>query len=56
MQEQPTYIEEESNESEEISQEVFKEIQNLKIIRACTLIKRLSPPPLTPLNHFGIFV
>ena len=25
-------------------------------MKACTLIKRLSPPPLTPLNHFGILV
>ena len=43
-------------EAEEIPQEEFEQIKDLKIVRACTLIKRLSPPPFTPLNHFGCMV
>jgi hypothetical protein len=40
----------------EIPMKEFNEIKNLKITNACTLMKRLSPPPFTPLNHFGILV
>lgn len=46
----------ESNESQEIPLETYDKIKNIKIKKACTLIKRLSPPPLTPLNHFGVLV
>lgn len=44
------------HESLEIPQDHKNRIRHLQIVKACTLLRRLSPPPFTPLNHFGILV